>query len=469
MRLVPAPHLLELGRPAGRAAEQRVEQRGETLPFGAGARRRVGHQHRGRIGRGEPVEDARRARRADAGHELRDAKARDAVARVLGKAQRREHVLHVRGFEELQPAELHERDVAPGQLEFERVGMMRGAEQHRLRFQRQARLAVLQHAVDHVARLIRLVAHRDQQRALPRLRARDHRFLVKRSAASAITAFEAARIGCGRAVVLLQRDDARRRREVAGKVEDVAHGRGAERIDRLRVVADHRQAAPVGLERQQDRRLQPVGVLILVDQHVVEARADLGGERRARPACAPSRAAGRRSRARSGAASPRRRRRTASSARPPSCAHHGNASAQHLVQRRLACSPRANRSPGTCPWSGSGFSRARQTELVAHQVHQVGGVLAVVDGEGAVEPDALGVFAQQPRADGVERAGPGEAGRRVRAARAVEDALGARAPSRRRRGARRSAAGCGAGRRRSSPDARRDAPACRSCPSPRPR
>ena len=166
VRLVPAPHLLQLGRPAGGAAEQRVEQRGEILPLGARARRRVGHQHRGRIGRGEPVENARAPRRSDAGHKLRHAKARDAVARVLGKAQRGEHVLHVRGFEELQPAELHERNVAAGQLEFERVGMMRGAEQHRLRFQRQAGLAILQHARHHVARLIGLVAHRDQQRAL---------------------------------------------------------------------------------------------------------------------------------------------------------------------------------------------------------------------------------------------------------------------------------------------------------------
>ena len=65
-----------------------------------------------------------------------------------------------------------------------------------------------------------------------------------------------------------------------GKVEDVAHRRGAKRINRLRVVADHGQAAPAGLQRQQDRRLQAVGVLVLVDQHMVEAAADIVGERR---------------------------------------------------------------------------------------------------------------------------------------------------------------------------------------------
>ena len=43
---------------------------------------------------------------------------------------------------------------------------------------------------------------------------------------------------------------------------------------------------------------------------------------------------------------------------------------------------------------------------MAHEIHQIGGILAVVDGEGRREPDRLGVFAQEPRADGVERAGP---------------------------------------------------------------
>ena len=202
---------------------------------------------------------------------------------------------------------------------------------------------------------------------------------------------------------------------MSGEVEDVAHGRGAERIDRLRVVADHGEAAPVGLERQQDRRLQPVGVLIFVDQDMIEARADLGGElalgqhvreieqqvvviehvlallrldvsgeqllQLGRPVGAPRK-------------------------RP----------AQHLLERRLAVH-RARIDRQARALGRETVLGARQIELVAHQVHQVGRVLAVVDGERAVEPDALGIFAQQPRADGVERAGPGEPGGRVGAAR----------------------------------------------------
>ncbi len=77
-----------------------------------------------------------------------------------------------------------------------------------------------------------------------------------------------------------------RRAEGGGKIEDVAHGRGAEGIDRLRVVADDGQAAPVGLQRQQDRGLQAVGVLVFVDQHMVEAAADLGRERGSATVCA---------------------------------------------------------------------------------------------------------------------------------------------------------------------------------------
>ena len=101
----------------------------------------------------------------------------------------------------------------------------------------------------------------------------------------------------GRAVVLLQRDDARRRVEEPGEVEDVADLGAAEAVDRLGVVADDGQAAPVGLQPEQDLRLQPVGVLILVDEDMVEAGPERGGRRPGRTASRPSRAAGRRSRA----------------------------------------------------------------------------------------------------------------------------------------------------------------------------
>jgi hypothetical protein len=71
----------------------------------------------------------------------------------------------------------------------------------------------------------------------------------------------------------------RRTRELARKVEDIADSGGSERVDRLRVVADDRDPLPVRLHRAKDRGLQAIGVLVFVDQDVIEACADLGGDR----------------------------------------------------------------------------------------------------------------------------------------------------------------------------------------------
>ena len=49
---------------------------------------------------------------------------------------------------------------------------------------------------------------------------------------------------------------------------------------------------------------------------------------------------------------------------------------------------------------------------MARPIHEIGRVLAVVDGELRIEPDALCIFAQQARADGVEGARPGGDGGR---------------------------------------------------------
>jgi hypothetical protein len=67
---------------------------------------------------------------------------------------------------------------------------------------------------------------------------------------------------------------------------------------------------------------------------------------------------------------------------------------------------------------------------VAHQVHQIGRILAIVNGERAIEADALGELTNEARADGMERSGPREAahpqaGRHMGSRSAIEDALGA--------------------------------------------
>ena len=59
---------------------------------------------------------------------------------------------------------------------------------------------------------------------------------------------------------------------------------------------------------------------------------------------------------------------------------------------------------------------------MAHEIHQVGGILAIVDREGALEADQLRIFAQQPRADGVESARPALAAEEEAFQRTVADA-----------------------------------------------
>jgi hypothetical protein len=213
--------------------------------------------------------------------------------------------------------------------------------------------------------------------------------------------------GLGRAVVAVERDDARRRVEVRGKVEDVAHRRAAEAIDRLRVVADHGQAAAVGLHGQQQRGLQAVGVLVLVDQHVAEASADLGGELgladHLRPVEQQVVVVEHLLRLLGFDVGEEERLEVAL---PLGAPREG--ALQHLRQRRLRVDRR--RVDGEAgALERKALALARKAELVADDVHQVGRVLAVVDGEGRVDADAPGELAQQPRADAVEGAGPGKA------------------------------------------------------------
>ena len=244
--------------------------------------------------------------------------------------------------------------------------------------------------------------------------------------------------------------------------------RRAERIDRLRVVADHGQTLAARPQRQQDRGLQPVGVLIFVDQHVIEPLGDFRRDRgllhHVRPVeqqivviehvlallrfdivleqnlqlVLPRRA-------------PRKVR------------------AQNILERQFAVD-RARIDREARALGGKALLGLRKAEIVAHQIHQIGGILAVVDGEGRREPDRLGIFAQQPRADGVERAGPAHGVGRGGALRRHEGGDDPLDPPRhlRRRAARErqqhDAARIGALRDQPRHPMRQ---ASRSCPSPR--
>jgi hypothetical protein len=73
---------------------------------------------------GHRVEHVLRRCRAYTGEQLHQAKAGDTVARVLDETQQRQHVFHMRAIEKLKAAELHERNVAPGEFDLERAAVV---------------------------------------------------------------------------------------------------------------------------------------------------------------------------------------------------------------------------------------------------------------------------------------------------------------------------------------------------------
>ena len=368
----------------------------------AAARGEVEAQYPGGL---EAREEALGGGGADAGGELEGAKRGDAVLRVVGPAQDGEEVLHVRGLEELEPAVLHVGDVAPDELELQRVGVVRAAEEHRLALEEHAALARFEHALDHVFALRRVVGDGD----VPGLRAG---LLSGREVlAEARSAFVHQRVRgvehrLGGAVVFFEGDGFRS--EVFFELQDVFDARRAERIDGLRVVADHREAGAAGAQALQDLRLQHVGVLVLVDQDVVEERARLGGER--------------------------------------GVAHHRvpveeevvvverlrfellvhvllekslqlvfpfRAPGEHLAQRAgerplRVHLVRVDREAGVLAREALRLALdLGVAELVAHEVHQVRRVAAVEHAEALVEADPRAVPADEAVGDGVKGAGPG--------------------------------------------------------------
>jgi hypothetical protein len=79
-----------------------------------------------------------------------------------------------------------------------------------------------------------------------------------------------------RTIIAIQHNDLGRRTKLSREVENVTDSCGAKRIDRLRVVTDDGEAVSIGFQRQQDRRLKAVGVLIFVDEDMIEALARSG-------------------------------------------------------------------------------------------------------------------------------------------------------------------------------------------------
>ena len=137
MRLVPLPHQIELRRPIGGLIAQLCHQLDEIAPSrGRLGRRRERCQRIAQRAAGHAIEHLAGCGRADAVQHLHDAEAGHPVGRVLGPAQHGQHVLDVCRLDELEAAELDERDVAAGQLDLKHGAVVRGAEQHRLLLER---------------------------------------------------------------------------------------------------------------------------------------------------------------------------------------------------------------------------------------------------------------------------------------------------------------------------------------------
>ena len=191
------------------------------------------------------------------------------------------------------------------------------------------------------------------------------------------------------------RHDRRGRIVLPREREDVAHARRAEAVDRLRVVAHDGDAAAVGLHQAQDLRLQRVGVLVFVDQHVIEAARRCAAPPTRRSSGGTSRAADRRSRARR--APPSRRRSAANSARSGSShsRHQGKRVSQAGAQRLLRVDDAGiDREAG--PLAREAPVGAREAALVAQAIEQIGGVLAIEQRERRVQSD-LGARACRSR------------------------------------------------------------------------
>jgi hypothetical protein len=97
---------------------------------------------------------------------------------------------------------------------------------------------------------------------------------VNRSLASAIN-----RVGGGkdrhrRAVIAIERDNRGGWIELLREIENVADRGRAKVVDRLGIIANDGQSLAIRLERQHDRRLDGIGVLILIHQHMIEQAAN---------------------------------------------------------------------------------------------------------------------------------------------------------------------------------------------------
>ena len=185
----------------------------------------------------------------------------------------------MRGLQEAQAAVFDKGDIAPLQFDLQRVAVVGRAEQHGLLPERNPSLALFENSVCDPVHLRVLVGHCDQTGSGATPPAGEE-ILGEALLGQPNHCIGRVQDRLGRPVVLLQGQHRGRRVILLGKIQDVAHSGRAESVNRLCIVAHHCDPVAARLEPPQNLGLQAVGVLVLVDQHLVEASADLLGNRR---------------------------------------------------------------------------------------------------------------------------------------------------------------------------------------------
>ena len=201
-----------------------------------------------------------------------------------------------------------------------------------------------------------------------------------------------------RAVVLLELDD-RRVRFVALEVEDVPKVGAAPRVDRLVVVADHRQVVVAGSERANPQVLRPVRVLVFVDVEVAPAVL-VAGEDVGRVLEQPDRLEQEVVEVERPDGPQARLVGPGETGDDPLVVVEGDlvegVGVEHLVLR-----PADRAEHGRRPE----LAGRREVLLAQELLHQRLLVVRVVDDETPVDPDRAAVAPEDPGADGVERPG----------------------------------------------------------------
>src|SRR5262245_11870905 len=155
----------------------------------------------------------------------------------------------MRRFEKFEAAEFDEGNITARELDFEAGTVMGCPKENGLGFQNNSSFSRFENPFDDIAGLCGVVRNIDEVRLFRRRAVRPEVF-GEALGGELDDGVSRSKYRLCRSVIALQRYDFRLWTEMAGEIEDVAHGRRPKGIDRLRVVADNRQTAPGGLQGQ---------------------------------------------------------------------------------------------------------------------------------------------------------------------------------------------------------------------------